>query len=120
MDKQKVLSRPEEERSQRAGRHGGYGIFALVRATACRIRFRAVDRRSCADQGQASEEAEVRPRGCPTSTQADARKQLPANLGTQSGESGSAATTVAPASAGADTHADHESAASSSHERRQT
>src|SRR5215813_456203 len=41
-------------------------------------------------------------------------------MGTQSGESGSAATTVAPASAGADAHTDHESAASASHERRQT
>src|SRR5215813_10667896 len=41
-------------------------------------------------------------------------------MGTQSGESGSAATAVASPSVGADAHADHESAASASHERRQT
>src|SRR5712692_12009816 len=56
---------------------------------------------------------------CPTPTQADAGEQLSANLGTRSGESGSATTAVAPASVGADAHADHESAAGVGHERRQ-
>ncbi len=39
------------------------------------------------------------------------------NLGTESGESRSAATAVAPASLGADAHADHESVAGVGHER---
>ena len=42
---------------------------------------------------------------------------FPASLGTESGEPGSATTSVAPASAGADAHADHESAAGASDER---
>ena len=50
------------------------------------FRFRVVDRRSCGDQGQAGEEAEVRPRRCSTSTQTVAGKQLSANLGAGSGE----------------------------------
>ena len=36
--------------------------------------IRGMDGRSGGDQGQAREEAEVRPRGCSTPTQADARK----------------------------------------------
>jgi hypothetical protein len=52
----------------------GYWILSLVRAAAGRTWFRAVDWRSRRDQGQASEEAEVRPQGCPTLTPTDARK----------------------------------------------
>ena len=40
------------------------------------------------------------------------------NLGTESGESGSAPTVVAPTSVGADAHADYEPTASAGHERR--
>src|ERR1700730_6540479 len=76
-----------------------------------------MDGRSCEDQNQKSEEAEDRPQGCPTLTPADAGKQLSANLGTRSGESGSAPTVVASTSLGADAHADHESTASVGDER---
>jgi hypothetical protein len=51
---------------------------------------------------EASEEAEVRPRGCPTLTPTDAGRHLPENLGTESRESGSAAVALAPASIGAE------------------
>jgi hypothetical protein len=68
--------------------------------------------------GQASEEAEDRPQGCPTLTPADAGKQLSAILVTGSGESGSATAVVAPASLGADAPADHESTAGVGDERR--
>ena len=37
---------------QRASGDGGYRIFPLVRATAGRVGFRSVDRRSGGDQGQ--------------------------------------------------------------------
>ncbi len=69
-----ILSGPAAARNPRAGRHGGYRVFALVRATAGRVRVRGMDGRSSGDQGQTSEEAEVRPRGCATLTQADAGK----------------------------------------------
>ena len=44
-----------------ACRNGGYRIFTLVRATVGRARVRSMDGRSRGDQGEASEEAEVRP-----------------------------------------------------------
>ena len=47
------------------------------------------------------------------------RRSLSTNLGTESGESGPATTTMAPASVGADAHADHEPTSSAGHERRQ-
>ena len=51
---EKILSRPETARNLRAGRHGGYRIFTLVRAALlAELSFRAVDRSSCRDQGQA-------------------------------------------------------------------
>ena len=46
--------------------------------------------------------------------------RFPQNLGTESGESGSAAVAVASASAGSDADPDHESAAGHRHERRQS
>ena len=73
-DGQAEKSRPEAARNQRAGRHGGYRIFTLVRAATRGIRFRAVDRRSRGDQGQASEKAEDRPQRCATPAQTDAGK----------------------------------------------
>jgi hypothetical protein len=53
---------------------GMEAIFPLVRATAGGVGVRGMDGRSRGDQGQASEEAEVRPRGRPTHTPADAGK----------------------------------------------
>src|ERR1700736_289664 len=50
------------------------GYSRWFEATAGRVRVRSMDGRSSGDQGQTSEEAEVRPRGCPTPTQADAGK----------------------------------------------
>ena len=50
----------------------------------------------------------------------DARKSLSENLGTESGESGSAATAVASPSVSADAYQDHESTSSVGHERRPT
>src|SRR5207302_8744874 len=52
-------------------------------------------------------------------TEADARRSLPADLGTESGESRSAATALASPSPRADADTDHESAASSGDERGQ-
>src|SRR5665811_1266164 len=49
-----------------------------------------------------------------------ARRSLSADLGTELGESGPAATAVAPASDGTGTHADHEPTASGGAERRTT
>ena len=49
-------------------------IFTLVRATAGRAGVRGMDGRSRGDPGQASEEAEDRPQGCPTLAQTDAGK----------------------------------------------
>src|SRR5215831_12178953 len=71
-----------------------------------------MDRRSRRDRGPTRQEAEDRSRGCQTSAKADARRSLSENLGTESRESGSATTAVAPASDGADAHADHEPIAS--------
>src|SRR5262249_43358226 len=113
-----ILSGPAATRNPRAGRNGGYRVFTLVRAIACRTGFRVVDWRSRRDRGQARQEAEDRPRGCETSTEADARRSLSANLGTECGESGPATTAVAPASVGADAHADHEPTSGAGHERR--
>jgi hypothetical protein len=48
--------------------------------------------------------------------EAAAGKSLPSHLGTESGESGSAATALAPASAGTDADTNHESAAGRGHE----
>src|SRR6202790_4339710 len=76
-----------------------------------------MDRGSRRDQGQAREKEEERSRRCPANAEAAAGKSVSSNLGTQSGESGSATTVVAPASVGADAHADHESVAGVGHER---
>src|SRR6266849_10569540 len=76
-----------------------------------------VDRRSSGDQSQASQEAKDRPPRRATAAEADEGRSLSANLGTESGKSRCASTALAPASAGADAHADHESAAGSGHER---
>ena len=59
----------------------------------------------------------IREGGCSTAAEVDARRSLSENLGTESGESGSAATAVASPSVSADAYKDHESTSSVSHER---
>src|SRR6266849_5410033 len=76
-----------------------------------------VDRRCSGNQSQASQEAKDRPQRRATAAEADDGRSLSANLGTESGKSRCASTALAPASAGADAHADHESAAGSGDER---
>jgi transposase len=100
-------------------RDGGYRIFTLVRAATGRARLRDMDRRSSRDQYQTSQEAKDGPPGCATSVEAAAGRSLSSDLDTESGESGSTATTVAPASAGADAHTNHESVAGLGDEREQ-
>src|SRR5258708_19151918 len=68
-----------------------------------------MDWRCSGDQQTASTQTKDGPRGCPTLAEVATRKSLSSNLGTESGESRSAATALAPASAGADAHADYES-----------
>src|SRR5437899_12953902 len=103
-----VLSRSKEARNPREGRNGGYWIFTLVRATAGRVGVRGMDRRPSGDQDEASQEAEDRPRRCPTYAEAAAGKSVSTNLGAGSRESGSATIVVASASVGADARANHE------------
>jgi hypothetical protein len=67
---------------------------------------------------KAKREAQDRPQRCPTVAAVAVGKSLSAHLGTQSRESGSAATALAPASPGADAQADHESAAGAGDERK--
>ena len=74
--------------------------------------FELVDWRSDEDQGQASAKAEDRPPGC----RAAAVGSLSSGVGTQCGKSRSATAAVASPSAGADAHADRESAAGRGHE----
>src|ERR1700739_2847072 len=76
-----------------------------------------MDWRCSGDQQTASTQTKDGPRGCPTLAEVATGKSLSSNLGTESGASGSAATALAPASVGADAHADYESAAGGGHER---
>src|ERR1700722_18744125 len=76
-----------------------------------------MDWRCSGDQQTASTQTKDGPRGCPTLAEVATGKSLSSNLGTESGESGSAATALAPASAGADAHADYESATGRGDER---
>src|SRR3984893_8703781 len=96
---------------------GGHGILTLVRAVTRGTGYGGVDGRCGGDPQAARPEAENRPPGCPTFAEVAAGKSLSSNLGTESGESGSAATALAPASAGADAHADYESATGRGDER---
>ena len=63
-------------------------------------------------------EAENRPRGWSPAVEVAPGKSFSSHLDTESGESGSAATALAPASAGADADTNHELAAGRSDERR--
>src|SRR2546423_14468577 len=95
-----LLSRPE--RTQRAGGDGSDGARAVVRALTGGAELRAVDWRSGGDSGQASAGAEERPSGCGTSIAVTGGGSISADLGAESGKSRSAATALAPASAGAE------------------
>src|SRR5258708_23388955 len=70
-----------------------------------------MDWRCGRDQDEASPQAEDRPPGRRAPAEVATRESLSANLGTESGESRSAATALAPASAGTEADTDHESAA---------
>jgi len=93
---------------------------ALVRAAAGGTGFRAVDWRPSPDQSKASPEAEDGQPGRSTSVDATGGKSFSSSVGTESGKPGSAATTLASASTGANADADHESAAGRCPERRYT
>src|SRR5438132_4004719 len=113
-----LLSRPE--RTQRAGGDGSDGAGAVVRALTGGAELRAVDWRSGGDSGQASAEAEERPSGCGTSIAVTGGGSISADLGTESGKPRSAATALAPASAGADADTSQEPGAGDCPERRNT
>src|SRR5262249_19515604 len=108
----------EAERFYRDLKRKGIRVRVGMEATGY-SRFRVVDRRSGRDCGATGQEAEDGPRGCATSAEANARRSLSQNLGTESGESRPATTAVAPTSHGADAHADPEPDASAGHERRE-
>ena len=102
----------KQEKSERAGGDGGPPGYSrwFERLSPRRIGFRDMDWRCSGDQQTASTQTKDGPRGCPTLAEVATGKSLSSNLGTESGESGSAATALASASAGADAHADYESA----------
>src|SRR5271166_2069062 len=106
-----VLPRLETPRCQRARGDRGHRTCSLVRAITGGTGFRAMDWRPGPDQGCASAEAEDRSSGCGAAAEAAGGRALPTHLGTESGESGCAPTTVASASAGADADPSHESVA---------
>src|SRR5215472_8333299 len=83
-----------------------------------RTELRVMDWQRSGDPKQAGEETKDRPQRCPTAAAVAFGRSLSPSLGTESGESGSAATALAPTSAGADAHADPESAAGAGNERR--
>src|ERR1700680_1594724 len=79
-----------------------------------------MDRRRSRDQFEAGTEAEDGPPGRPADSEINAERLLSADLGTELGESRSAATAVASTPDGTGTDADDESAASRGSERRLT
>src|SRR5580700_5775502 len=79
-----------------------------------------MDWRRSRDPHQASAQAENGSAGCATDPAFVVGRPLPADLGTELGESRSAATAVAPAPDGAGAHASHESTASGGAQRRPT
>src|ERR1019366_2907420 len=70
------------------------------------------------DQCEAGTQAEDGSPGCAAGTAIDDERWLSADLGAELGESGSAATAVAPTPDGAGAYPDHEPTASGSSERR--
>src|SRR6266536_6365042 len=109
---------PWAEGTRCASGDRSHGARTLVRAVTGRAKVRAVGRRPVPDLGHASTEAEDRPPGCATPAQVAVGRSLSARVGPECGESGSAPTALAPASAGADADAGHESVAGHRHERR--
>src|SRR5580700_1687380 len=113
-----LLSR--SARTAGADRDGGDRARALVRALARRAAPRAVDWRSRRDTKQARAQAEDRPSGCGVAVAVAGGESFSPNLGTECGESRSATTALAPASAGADADPSEESTAGHRFERRIT
>ena len=81
-------------------------------------RSRPSDRRCREDPDETRTQAEDGSSGRAVDSAVDAGRSFSEDLGTERGESGSAATAVASASHGAGAHADHESVASGGAERR--
>src|SRR5579859_4748716 len=77
-----------------------------------------MDRGSVGDSGHAGAEAKDRSPRCATTAEAPAGRPLSPNLGGELGKPGSATTSVASASFGADAHTNHESVTSRGLERR--
>src|SRR5258706_16333174 len=77
-----------------------------------------MDRGRSEDPHEAGTQAEDGSAGCGADSAITGGESLSADLGTERGESGPAATAVAPAPDGAGAHADHESAASGGPQRR--
>src|SRR5258706_15910290 len=77
-----------------------------------------MDRGRSEDPHEAGTQAEDGSAGCGADSAITGGESLSADLGTERGESGPAATAVAPAPDGAGAHADHESAASGCTQRR--
>jgi hypothetical protein len=113
-----VLQGAKAARSERTRGDGGHRTFALVRAVTGGAGFRGVDWGWRGVQEIARPEAENPSRGRSTLAEATAGKSLSWNLDTECRESGSAATALAPASAGADADTGHESAPGRGDERR--
>jgi len=103
---------------QGAGGDGSRGTRTLVRGVTGGVEVRAMGRRPGADSGQASAEAQERPRGCATPAQINGGRSLSPGVGAECRESGCAPTALAPAPAGADAHPGHESVAGHRPERR--
>src|ERR1700687_5022639 len=79
---------------------GGHRICTLVRAVTGGTGYRTMDWRCGGDQDQAGKETENGPRGRPTPAEVAAGRSLSSGMDTESGESRSATTTLASASAG--------------------
>src|SRR5438046_904436 len=96
-----VLPRPQAPGSTRTDRDGSDGTRPLVRTSAFGAELRAVDGRSGANQSLPCAEAEDRPAGCGSHSEADDGRSFSPGMGTESGESGSPSTALASSSAGA-------------------
>src|SRR5262249_43514966 len=103
-----VLPRPKRTQGG-AGGDRSHGTRTLVRGVTGGVEVRAMGRRPGADSGQASAEAQERPRGCATAAQITGGRSLSPGVGAECGESGCAPTALAPASAGAEWEAGPES-----------
>src|SRR5260370_4168066 len=123
---QRLQHREEAEklpRSRSPGNEGARGdgsqwACTLVRATAGGAEHRVMDWRRGGDSHETGAQAEDGWRGCPAAAALDAGRSLSADLGSELGESRSAATAVAPAPDGAGAHPVDEPVASGSSERR--